>query len=75
MIEFNTTKLTATFKDASGNRVKRVDPAAVYMSITQKFYKSLNRNSYNLALLSVEDWKNVPLKGALTARSSYSSES
>ncbi len=39
---------------------------------TQKFYKSLNRNSYNLALLSVEDGKNVPcLKVSLTARSSY----
>lgn len=39
---------------------------------TQKFYKSLNRNSYNLALLSVEDGKNLPcLKVALTARSSY----
>jgi len=39
---------------------------------TQKFYKSLNRNAYNLALLSVEDGKNFPcLKVSLTARSSY----
>lgn len=38
----------------------------------QKFYKSLNRNSYNLAMLSVEDGKNFPcLKVSLTARSSY----
>ena len=39
---------------------------------TQKFYKSLNRNAYNLALLSVEDGKDFPcLKVSLTARSSY----
>jgi galactose-1-phosphate uridylyltransferase len=39
---------------------------------TQKFYKSLKRNSYNLALLSVEDGRDVPcLKVSLTARSSY----
>jgi UDPglucose--hexose-1-phosphate uridylyltransferase len=39
---------------------------------TQKFYKSLNRNSYNLALLSIEDGKNTTcLKISLTARSSY----
>ena len=39
---------------------------------TQKFYKSLNRNSYNLAMLSVEDGKNFPcLKVSLTARPSY----
>lgn len=39
---------------------------------TQKFYKSLNRNSYNLALLSVEDGRGKPcLKVSLTARSSY----
>jgi len=39
---------------------------------TQKFYKSLNRNSYNLSLLSVEDnTKNPCLKISLTARSSY----
>jgi len=41
-------------------------------SNTQKFYKRLNRNSYNLAMLSVEDGKNFPcLKVSLTARSSY----
>ena len=39
---------------------------------TQRFYKSLNRNSYNLALLSIEDGKEIPcLKVSLTARSSY----
>ena len=39
---------------------------------TQKFYKSLNRNAYNLSLLSVEDTTNIPcLKISLTARSSY----
>jgi len=39
---------------------------------TQKFYKSLNRNSYNLAMLSVENGENFPcLKVSLTARSSY----
>jgi UDPglucose--hexose-1-phosphate uridylyltransferase len=39
---------------------------------TQKFYKSLNRNAYNLSLLSVEDSTNIPcLKISLTARSSY----
>lgn len=39
---------------------------------TQKFYRSLNRNAYNLALLSVEDGKNILcLKVSLTARSSY----
>jgi len=38
----------------------------------QKFYKSLNRNAYNLALLSIEDGKNIPsLRVSLTARSSY----
>ena len=39
---------------------------------TQKFYRSLNRNAYNLALLSIEDGQNTPcLKVSLTARSSY----
>lgn len=39
---------------------------------TQKFYKSLNRNAYNLALLSVEDGNDSPcLKVSLVARSSY----
>ena len=39
---------------------------------TQKFYKSLNRNSYNLSLLSIEDDTSIPcLKISLTARSSY----
>ena len=39
---------------------------------TQKFYKSLNRNSYNLSLLSIEDGLNIPcLKVSLTARASY----
>ena len=39
---------------------------------TQKFYKSLNRNAYNLNLLSVEDETDIPcLKVSLTARSSY----
>jgi UDPglucose--hexose-1-phosphate uridylyltransferase len=39
---------------------------------TQKFYKSLNRNAYNLNLLSIEDKQNIPcLKISLTARSSY----
>lgn len=39
---------------------------------TQKFYKSLNRNAYNLNLLSIEDGNNIPcLKISLTARSSY----
>ena len=39
---------------------------------TQKFYKSLNRNAYNLSLLSIEDGQNVPcLRVAITARSSY----
>jgi len=39
---------------------------------TQKFYKSLNRNAYNLALLSVETGKNSScLKVSLTARASY----
>ncbi len=38
----------------------------------QKFYKSLNRNAYNLALISTEDKKSIPcLKVSLTARSSY----
>lgn len=38
----------------------------------QKFYKSLNRNAYNLSLLSVEDTAKSPcLKISLTARSSY----
>ncbi|MCP4343401.1 MAG: hypothetical protein GY799_32115 [Desulfobulbaceae bacterium] len=39
---------------------------------TQKFYKSLNRNAYNLTLLSIEDGQTIPcLKVSLTARSSY----
>lgn len=39
---------------------------------TQKFYKSLNRNSYNLNLLSIENGQHIPcLKISLTARSSY----
>ena len=39
---------------------------------TQKFYKSLNRNAYNLNLLAVEDKTDIPcLKISLTARSSY----
>jgi UDPglucose--hexose-1-phosphate uridylyltransferase len=39
---------------------------------TQKFYKSLNRNAYNLSLISIEDGQNIPcLKVSLTARSSY----
>lgn len=39
---------------------------------TQKFYKSLNRNAYNLNLLSIEDDQNRPcLRVSLTARSSY----
>ncbi|MCG6928968.1 MAG: galactose-1-phosphate uridylyltransferase [Desulfofustis sp.] len=39
---------------------------------TQRFYRSLNRNAYNLNLLSVEDDTGIPcLKIALTARSSY----
>ncbi|WP_457552066.1 galactose-1-phosphate uridylyltransferase [Desulfobacula sp.] len=39
---------------------------------TQKFYKSLNRNAYNLVMLSVENGKNIPcLKVSMTARSSY----
>lgn len=39
---------------------------------TQKFYKSLNRNAYNLCLLSIEDTAKYPcLKISLTARSSY----
>ncbi|MFW2364958.1 MAG: galactose-1-phosphate uridylyltransferase [Desulforhopalus sp.] len=39
---------------------------------TQRFYKSLNRNAYNLSLLSIEDERNIPcLRVALTARSSY----
>ncbi|WP_022667107.1 hypothetical protein [Desulfospira joergensenii] len=38
----------------------------------QQFYKSLNRNSYNLALISVEDATSFPsLRVSLTARSSY----
>ncbi|ACN17914.1 putative galactose-1-phosphate uridylyltransferase [Desulforapulum autotrophicum HRM2] len=38
----------------------------------QKYYKSLNRNAYNLALISTEDKENNPhLKVSLTARSSY----
>ena len=38
----------------------------------QKFYRSLNRNAYNLSLLSVEDTTDIPcLKISLTARSSY----
>lgn len=38
----------------------------------QRFYKSLNRNAYNLNVLSIEDGQNVPcLKISLTARSSY----
>ena len=39
---------------------------------TQKLYRSLNRNSYNLTLLSSEDSRKMPcLKVSLTARSSY----
>ena len=39
---------------------------------TQKFYKSLNRNAYNLNLLSIEEGMKTPcLKVSLTARSSY----
>lgn len=39
---------------------------------TQKFYKNLNRNAYNLSLLSIEDGQNIPcLRVAITARSSY----
>lgn len=39
---------------------------------TQRFYRSLNRNSYNLTLLSCEDSRKSPcLKVSLTARSSY----
>lgn len=39
---------------------------------TQKFYKSMNRNAYNLSLLSIEDEQNNPcLKVSLTVRSSY----
>ena len=39
---------------------------------TQKFYKSMNRNSYNLAMLSVENGKPFPcIKVSLTARSCY----
>jgi len=39
---------------------------------TQRFYRSLNRNSYNLALLSIEDGQNTPcLKISLIARPSY----
>ncbi|MCP4021733.1 MAG: galactose-1-phosphate uridylyltransferase [Desulfobacteraceae bacterium] len=39
---------------------------------TQKFYKSLNRNAYNLALMSIEDGNTAScLKVSITARSSY----
>ncbi len=39
---------------------------------TQKFYKSLNRNSYNLSLLSIEERQNhLCLKVSITARASY----
>ncbi len=39
---------------------------------TQRFYMSLNRNSYNLTLLSIEDEHDIfCLKVSLTARSSY----
>ena len=39
---------------------------------TQKFYKSMNRNAYNLSLLSIEDGHNIPcLKVSLIVRSSY----
>lgn len=39
---------------------------------TQRFYKSLNRNAYNLNMLSIEDGKKtLCLKISLTARSSY----
>ena len=38
----------------------------------QRFYKSMNRNAYNLSLLSVEDGHKIPcLKVSLTVRSSY----
>jgi len=38
----------------------------------QQFYKSLNRNSYNLALISIENEKNIPcLKVSITARSNF----
>lgn len=39
---------------------------------TQRFYRSLNRNAYNLTILSIEDGQNLPcLRVSLTARSSY----
>lgn len=39
---------------------------------TQRFYKSMNRNAYNLSLLSIEDGHKIPcLKVSLTVRSSY----
>jgi UDPglucose--hexose-1-phosphate uridylyltransferase len=39
---------------------------------TQKFYRSMNRNAYNLSLLSIEDGEEIPcLRVALTVRSSY----
>ena len=39
---------------------------------TQRLYRSLNRNAYNLNLLSTEDGRKPPcLKVSLTARSSY----
>jgi len=38
----------------------------------QRFYKSMNRNSYNLGILSIEDDSGIPeLKVSITARSSY----
>lgn len=39
---------------------------------TQKFYRSMNRNAYNLSLLSIEDGEKFPcLRISLTVRSSY----
>jgi galactose-1-phosphate uridylyltransferase len=39
---------------------------------TQRFYKSLNRNAYNLSLISIEDGTSIPcLRVTITARSSY----
>ncbi len=39
---------------------------------TQRFYRSMNRNAYNLKLLSTEDGDKTPcLQVSLTARSSY----
>lgn len=38
----------------------------------QKFYRSLNRNAYNLNLITIEDKERIPcLKVSLTARSNY----